>query len=396
MRRIRVVRVIHHLVRGGGVQTRLTELLPRLAEHVDVRVLCYKKRGELADDLEAAGVPVDLVPRGPKWSPRNLATFAGYFRRHGVDVVHTHSYTANTMGVVAARLARVPVRIRHIHTLIPWGRERPYRTALRKVADRWAAGMADVTLAVSAAARDRFLRGTRLPDAACRVLYNGVDLTRFADARERGGAVREEFGVSPEAPVVGVVGRLARGKGQSEFLKAARIVKERRPEARFLVVGEGPFRKELEETARALGLEDRVVFTGYRRDIPAILGSLDLFVFPGLPDADGRIPDGLPGVVIEAQAAGVPVVAFDLPMMPELLPADVPSGCLVPTGDVEALARAVEGFLDRGEERELLERAAKRNAQRFSIDRCVENTLALYEEYLRRKVPSRPARRGEG
>ena len=385
MRRIRVVRVVHHLVRGGGVQTRLTELLPRLADEVDVRVLCYKKRGELADVLERSGIPVDWIPRGAKWSPVNLCTYARYFRRHRPDVVHTHSYTANTMAIVAARLAGVPVRIRHIHTLIPWGREGRLRTALRVRVDRWAARIADVTLAVSGAARERFLAGVGLPPGSCRVLYNGIDLARFRGARAEGASIRQELGIPPEAPVAGVVGRLARGKGHLDFLRAARAVARSEPRARFLVVGEGPMRAELEETARELGLGERVLFTGYRGDIPALLGSMDVFVFPGRPDEEGRIPDGLPGVVIEAQAAGLPVVSSDLPMIPEMLPPGDGVGRIVPAGNAGALAEGIVGFFRARAGESGVRARTVRNAERFSVERCARQTLELYGELLAKR-----------
>ncbi len=385
MRRIRVVRVVHHLVRGGGVQTRLTELLPRLAGEVDVRVLCYKKRGELADVLERSGIPVDCIPRGAKWSPANLRTYARYFRRHRPHVVHTHSYTANTMAIAAARLAGVPVRIRHIHTLIPWGREGRVRTALRMRVDRWAAGLADVTLAVSGAARERFLAGLGLPPDSCRVLYNGIDLARFRGAGAGGASVRRELGIPPEAPVAGVVGRLARGKGHRDFLRAARVVARSEPGAWFLIVGEGPMRADLEAAARELGVRERVVFTGYRSDIPAGLGSGDVFGFPGWPDEGGRIPDGLPGVVIEAQAAGLPVVSFDLPMIPEMLPPAEGVGRIVPAGDAEALARGIVEFLRHRVGEGGVSDRARRNAERFSVETCARRTLELYEELLEKR-----------
>lgn len=382
MRRLRVVRVIQHLARGGGVQTRLTELLPVLAKDVDVRVLCYKKRGELADALEDFGIPVDLVVRGSKWSPANLRRYARYFRSAQPDVVHTHSYTANTMAIVAASLAGVPVRVRHLHTLIPWGREGWLRTRLRTWVDARAAGLADVTLAVSAAARERFLRGSGLPPESCRVLYNGIDLGRFTGSRDDARRCRRELGVPEGAPLIGIVGRLARGKGHHDFLRTAQLVLERCPQARFLVVGEGPLRADLEVLSRDLGVSAAVTFTGYRADVPVILESLDLFLLTSQAERGEVIPDGLPGVAIEAQAAGLPVVAFDLPMMSEIIPPDAGVGRLVATGDVGALAEAVLAYLAEDAARREAGERALRNARRFAVETCAENTLSLYRELL--------------
>jgi len=359
----------------------LVELLPRLREELEVRVLCYRGRGDLAGVLEREGIPVDVIPMGSKWAPWNVWRYVAYFRRIRPHVVHTHEYTANTLMIQAAWMAQVPVRIRHLHSMAPWGWGGPVRTRLRVLADRRAARRAHLTLAVSGAVRRVFLETSRLPPSSCRVLYNGVDLAFYAEAREEGKRFRAEMGIPADAPVVGVVGRLSRGKGHEKFLRSAQWISQEVPEARFLVVGEGGRRSNLEALAEDLGLRDRVVFTGHRQDVPAALGAMDVFVFAGEADSQGRIQDGLPGVVIEALAAGTPVVAFDLPMMGEILGPSVP-GFVVPLGDVDSLARAVVGFLEgRGPDTEVRE-AARRGASRFSLDRCVKETVDLYKALL--------------
>lgn len=383
MRRPLVVRMYKNVRVGGGVQTRLAELLPRLAEHVDVRVLCYRGRGERADELEAAGVPVDVVPLGVKWSPANVSRYVQYFLRHRPDIVHTHEYTANTLGIAAAARAGVPVRVRHLHSLAPWGWEGAFRTRLRLLSDRKGARRSDVTLAVSEAVRRLWLDRMGLPEECCQVLYNGVDLARFVECRADREATRARLGIAAKAPVVGLVGRLSRGKGHAEFLRVAEAVARQAPSVRFLVVGEGGLRGELEMLSRQLHLSDQVIFTGHRDDVPALLGAMDVFLFTGGPDATGRIQDGLPGVVIEAQAAGLPVVTFRLPMMEEIV-ADGIAGTLVAGGDVEGAAAACLGYLSDSERADATRRAARRSASRFSLDCCVENTMALYEGMLQR------------
>ena len=383
MKRPRVVRVYKGVKAGGGVHSRLLELLPRLAEHLDIRVLCYRVRGERAGELEAIGVAVDLIPMGSKWAPWNVRRYEKYFRFHRPDVVHTHEYTANTLAIAAAARAGVPVRVRHLHAMAPWGWGGRLRTALRVLADRRAARAAHVTLAVSEAVRQCYLDRTGLPHDSCRVLYNGIGLGPFRGCRAERGAARERWGIPADAPVVGVVGRLSRGKGHEEFLSAARILAGRVPRARFLIVGDGGSRPALEALCRSLGLSERVVFTGYRSDVPALLGAMDVFLFPSAPDKAGRIQDGLPGAVIEAQAAGLPVVAFRLPMMKEVLEEGA-SGVLVPIGDAEGAAEACARYLLDPPLAEGAVRAAVRAASRFSLDVCVERTLGLYEELLSR------------
>lgn len=379
MKRLRVVRVYKAVKSGGGVHARLRELLPRLARHCDVRVLCYRERGDRAAELEAAGIPVDVVASGSKWAPWNLGRYVDYFRRLRPDVVHCHEYTANTLVLTAAARAGVPARVRHLHTLAPWGWGGGLRTALRVAADRRAARRAQATLAVSEAVRRLYLERTGLPPASCRVLYNGVDVARFGRRATAPEAVRAAWGLPPGAPVVGLVGRLARGKGHDAFLDAALGIAQGRPDARFLVVGGGGLLGELRARAAELGLGDRVVFTGPREDVPDLLGAMDVFLFPSGPDEAGRIQDGLPGVVIEAQAASLPVVAFALPMMEELVEDGV-SGRLVAVGDAAGAAAACLGYLTDPQARRRAGEAAAAGAARFSLEECERRTRMLYEE----------------
>lgn len=389
----RVIRMYKNLRSGGGVQSRLMELLPRLAQHVEVRVLCYRSHGDRAEELRASGVEVDLLPLGVKWSPANVSRYISYFREHRPDVVHTHEYTANTLGIEAAARAGVPVRVRHLHTMVPWGWGGRLRTALRVAADRRAARRAQVTLGVSQAVRRLYLERSGAPPESCRVLYNGIDLSRFEGSGQERETVLAELGLPPGAPVVGVVGRLAPGKGHREFLAAAAAISRRLPQARFLVVGEGGLRTELESLGAELGLAEALRFTGYRSDVPRMLGAMDLFLFPSGPDSEGRVQDGLPGAVIEAQAAGLPVVAFALPMMDELVEEGV-TGALVRVGDVDALAAAAIRCLLDPAERQRAAARAREAAQRFSLEACVRNTLSLYDSLLAHEATRSPSSQG--
>jgi glycosyltransferase involved in cell wall biosynthesis len=389
VKRLKVVRVYKAVKGSGGVHARLAELLPRLAEHIDVRVLCYRERGDRAQELEAAGVPVDVVPTGIKWAPWNVERFAAYFRRERPDVVHTHEYTANTLAIAAADRASVPIRIRHLHSMAPWGWGSRLRTRLRVATDARAARRSRLTLAVSQAVRRVYLEKTRLPPDSCRVLYNGFDLRRFEGCAEARAAFRQELQIPAGVPVVGIVGRLARGKGFVKFLEASHHVAAMEPRAWFLVVGDGGLRPQLEQDAAARGLADRTRFAGFRRDVPAALGAMDVFLFTGESDGNDRIQDGLPGVVIEAQAAGLPVVSFRLPMMEEVLREG--AGTLVDPGDAEAMARATLAYLRNPIAKAETGAAARRDAARFTVERCTGETLELYERLLAESTTARGA-----
>jgi glycosyltransferase involved in cell wall biosynthesis len=190
------------------------------------------------------------------------------------------------------------------------------------------------------------------------VVPRGIDLERF------GGAPRA---LPANGPIIGNVARLAPQKGHTTLVEAARLVNERRPDVRFAIVGDGELRRELERLADGLP----IVFTGPREDVPALLASFDVFAFPS------RF-EGLCLAVIEAQAAGVPVVATPVGGIRETV-VDGETGLLVAVGDAAALAERILELLDDPERgRRLAQEARRRVLERFSERRMVEETLALY------------------
>jgi glycosyltransferase involved in cell wall biosynthesis len=196
----------------------------------------------------------------------------------------------------------------------------------------------------------RLLRGHVVP--------LGIDLERFRNGR-----------ATLDGRIVGNVARLAEQKGQRDLIAAAPHVLERHPDVRFIVVGEGELRDELERLAQPLG--DRFAFLGARDDVPDLLASFDVFAFPS------RF-EGLCLAVIEAQAAGVPVVATPVGGIRETV-VDGETGWLVPPRDVDALAERINWCLDHADEAHGVAAEAKRRVvERFSVDRMVGETLALY------------------
>jgi glycosyltransferase involved in cell wall biosynthesis len=360
-----VVRVVPDLD-VGGVQQRLLELLPRLLPRFDVSLACLSRgRGALAAEFEAAGIPVEVVPVGHSWSPAALLRLAGHFRGRGARIVHTHTYRPGVSGTVAAWLAGVPVRIAHFHNPSP--RPRPGERRLN--------GLRSCVVCVSEETRADFLARTGYPPERCIVLANGVDLERFVGLPPRADT-RRALGVPEAAPLVGVVCRLAPEKNVEGFLDAAARIRAKQPDARFLVVGDGALRGSLEARARGLGLADAVDFTGMRRDVPALLAALDCLVFPTLRE-------GLCGAVIEAMAAGTPVVTSDLACM-HLVIRGPHEGELVAGGDPAAFAGAALQLLADPARRRALAAAGRARARAFGVEAAADATAALYEELLGR------------
>ena len=247
--------------------------------------------------------------------------------------------------VVAARLARVPrVLVTHHTPELP-RRDNPAGRAWQRLG--WLARPEVIYTSEADRSRDG-----RRPS---HVIALGIDLDRFE---------RAEPALAPgDRPIVGNVARLAPQKDHRTLIEAARLV----PEAEFVVAGDGELRAELERLAEGT----RVRFLGARDDVPAVLASLDVFAFPSLFE-------GLCLAVIEAQAAGVPVVATPVGGIRETV-VDGETGLLVPTGDPVALAAAIRRLLEDREAAQAMAAEAKRRVrERFSIERMVEKTLRLY------------------
>lgn len=306
---------------------------------------------------------------------QDLRALAGLFRLVRAwrpHVVHTHTAKAGLLGRLAARAAGVPTVVHTFHGHVLRGYFSPAKTALFRRLETRLAASADALVAVSESVKQDLVGlGIARPEKI-RVVPLGLDLAHLAAELPR-GALRREARVPEAAPLVGMVGRLVPIKDVPTFLRAARLVRAQRADARFALVGDGEERAGLEALGRELGLDDAVTFFGWRRDLAAVYGDLDVVV-------NASRNEGTPVALIEALAAGRPVVATRVGGTPDLLGAGE-RGLLVPPGDPEALARAVLETLDQSE-------AARRRASagrehvlaRHSADRLVRDVDALYRE----------------
>jgi len=210
------------------------------------------------------------------------------------------------------------------------------------------------------------------------VIAFGFDLHPFLSCEDQGGLFRRELGMKDGTGLVGIVGRLFPIKNHRLFLDAAARVAAREPDCRFVIVGDGILRAELEQASRDLRLADKVVFTGWRRDLPRIYADLDVLVV----SSDN---EGTPVSAIEAMAARCPVVATRVGGIPDLI-ADEETGFLVPPRNAERLAAAVIHLLREPDVAHRVGQAARAVArERFSVERLIDDTEDLYEQLLAEK-----------
>jgi glycosyltransferase involved in cell wall biosynthesis len=373
----RILKVVPTLM-CGGTETQFMTLSRRLDPgRFDLEFACLRRWGPFVQELAERRIPLSEYQVATFRSVQALAQQARLIRhiaRRGITIVHAYNFYGNVFAVPPARLA-APVVIASIRDCAP------YLTTMQKRVQRYACQLADCVLVNATAVKD-WLMAEGYDASKIVVIRNGVDLSGFAGPADP-GAIRREFGLAPTTPLVAVVSRLTRLKGLENLLEAAAMLKPRYPSARFVVVGETspmevPYLGELKQLADRLGVGDRVIFTGRRSDVPALLSSVNVSVMPSLNEA-------LSNVLLESMGAGAPTVATRVGGTPEALVHEQ-TGLLVAPGDSRAIADAVGRLLDNPSLAARLGQSARALIKdRFSVDRMVQSTQDLYTELLARK-----------
>ena len=371
----------------GGTERQVVLLGRNLdRQSFDLHLACLNRSGPFRDGVEGLGIPLVDYPIPSLHSfeaVRKCARFASYVRRHEIEIVHTYGLYPNLFAIPPARLARAPVIVSSIRDTGEW------LTPMQKRVQRVVCRLADHVLVNAKAVVGRLV-AEGYDAGRITVIENGVDLSRFAGRGDR-GALRRELGLAPGTPLVAVICRMHNNlegvdlKGVRFFLEAAAILARRFESVRFLIVGDGPQRGDMERLAMDLGLQNRVVFTGFRLDIPEILSEISVAVSPSLAEA-------ISNSVVEAMAAGVPVVATRVGGNPEAIE-DGQSGIIVPARDAEALARPIARLLeDPALASRMGEAARRRVAERFSMESMINATERVYRS-LAEEARSRAGRR---
>jgi len=315
----------------------------------------------------------DLVREvSPVKDIRFLARYAGFLRRKKVDILHTHSSKAGILGRLAATLARVPVVV---HTVHGWGFHDYQRAPVRGLyilLERMMAPLTDLLIAVSRENIDRGLRERIGHLTQYKLIHSGIDVAEFGRPSRPRAATRRALGIPAGALVVGTVGNFKPQKAPLDFIRAAALVRKSVPRAWFVMVGDGALRKESEELAGKLGLGRQVVFTGWRRDIPDLLASFDLFALSSLFE-------GLPRSVLQAHSAGLPIVATAAGGTAEAVH-DGKTGYIVRPRDTEGLAaRMISVLRDPARAKAMGEAGRRAIGEDFEIGRMLSD---IEESYL--------------
>ena len=387
--RHKLVRVITRMNIGGPAR-HVTILSTRCGPEFDTDLLAGEpdeREGSLESEAAAAGarlvhVPYLRRPVAPLDDLRALVWLYRYFRREKPAIVATHLAKAGTVGRLAAALAGVPVRVHTFHGHVLDGYFGRVSTAVFTWMERFLGRLTTQFVAISpeiAADLDRLGIGR----GKTTIVRLGLDLDHLA-GHPRGG-LRGELGVPADAPLVGIVGRLVPIKSHELFLAAAERVLREHADVHFAIVGDGELWGALHRQVRERGLERSVHFSGWRSDLAAVYADLDVAVCCSRNE-------GTPVSLIEASAAGRPVVGTQVGGIPDIITPGV-TGLLVPSGDAASLASAIEELVANPGKRAAMGLAGQRAVlERHGADRMVNELKDLYRNLLERySLKSEPA-----
>lgn len=362
-RPLRVVILIAQLGRGGA-ERQVYELATRLDRSRVVPVIVtFDPDVEYRTMLSDAGIEVIALGKSGLREPLALARLTSLLRARRFDLVHAYLFSASWRAVLAARLARVrPVICAVRSTSVAMSRR-------LKAMERVTLRSADLVIANAPSVRDDIAARTGIPAGRIRVILNGVDTTAY---RPGESTLRKEWtGGADGGPLVGFVGGFREAKDPCLFVRIAARVARAHPSVRFVMVGDGLLRREVESEIERSGVGDRMTLAGVRPDVPEVFRALDVAVVTSYRE-------GCCNAILEAMATGLPVVATAVGGNPDIVE-EGGTGRLFPHGDVAAGADAILGLLSHpGEAARLGARAVERARRDFSMEAMVRATTDLY------------------
>jgi glycosyltransferase involved in cell wall biosynthesis len=389
--RIKVMHVITRLDYGGSAQNTLLTALGHTRSRFEPVVVtgtagrADAQGGQAATDanrsrLVQAGIRCVLVPS----LQRPLRPFADLWalgallrlmRAESPSIVHAHTSKAGILARLAAWMARVPVVVHTPHGHVFYGHfSRPASWLFLQLERLWARGTARM-IALTEAERDEHLERHVGAPEHFRVIPSGIDLEPFWNVADGVGPRPQGFQCPVGTRIVGSVGWLTAVKGHRVLIEAVARLKPAHPELQVMILGSGPLQDELMTLGARLGMGPSIHLLGMRRDVPACLAAMDLFVLPSLNEGMGR-------ALVEAMAAGRPVIASRVGGVPAIVH-NRQNGLLVPPGDPAALANAIEELLRRPDwARELGAAGRKTIDLRFGAREMVRAVEAVYDEAL--------------
>ena len=388
-RKIKVAHIIARMITGGADENTLFTIEGLNKEKYEIDLITGE---EFDKDIlnKVKNYPFDIIQiKGLKWKlnflhdPIVLLKLMKLLKRKHYDIVHTHTTKAGILGRIAAQLSGIPVIVHGLHGstfqafnsgLLNWCLFRFERLTGR---------FTDAYISVSGVLSEKYIEKGIGEKENYHTVYSGVELQKFYEVRKKNEYQKKQRDLKIISGdfVIGNVASLETRKGHKFLIDAFKKAVEKRKDCplKLLIVGEGNKRKNLESYVRELNLESKVIFSGYREDVEELMAMMDIFVLTSLRE-------GLPRVLVQATAVGIPSIAFNVDGVPEIIE-DNYNGFLVKTGDVKQLTKRIIQYIDH---KELLVLHGKNGRElikgKWSIEDMVGKIDEIYQNLVREKI----------
>lgn len=333
-------------------------------------------RGALHESLERQGnISFSLGCLNSIDFPKAAVRLIKIMENCKVDILHTHLFHASVVGQFAARFNKkvMPVMTRHYSNVLYL-----YGTPLQRFLDRRSSLWARHIIAISAGVRKVLVNSQGVSSEKITLIHNGVEMPDYPLDGKAALRVRNEFSIKEDERIIGAVGSLHLRKGHRYLIEAIKLLLEHKDNIKLMIVGDGVLKRELKIFSQKLGIQDKVIFTGYRRDVNDLISTMDIVVQPSIEEGFGI-------AILEAMALGKIVVATDVGGIPEIINHGQ-TGMLVSCANPIALANSLSFLIESPDlAKTMAENGRKRVKQNFDIVSMVRKYEELYQELLKRE-----------
>ena len=360
----------------GGGERGFSQLIRGLDPRIFKVFVATTMAGRFYQEIRDAGATVINIPFGRLEVVRILNRLVPLINDENIQLIHSQGARADFFARIAGRLGKVPGIVSTIQMPVEGFNVSWPRKLVYVMLDRFSERFVDRFIVVSHALNEHLSKNRRIAGNKIALIYNGVELDTLNYSREKTANIRKEFNISPDSPLIAAAGRMVWQKGFEYFIRTIPKVVYDIPEAKFLLVGDGPLRTNLESLARDLKVDNTLLFTGFRSDIQELLAAIDILTIPS-------ILEGFPMITLEAMAMATPIVATQIQGMTEQI-SNGKEGILVPPKNSEALAAGLLRMITDKSLASKLSLAARRRAEKFfSVEQMVSKTQNVYLSLLK-------------
>ncbi len=361
-----VVHIIDRLP-ADGAERLLVDVLKNSSNNFKFMVLCLVEGGVLVAELKEIGVPVIIFDKSSKYDIRILLKLIYWLIQQKPMVVHTHLFTADTWGRLAAFISRVPCIVNTVHSTNTW------MGAIHRIIDRILSRVTDRVIACSHEVATVLIKTFKISEYRIKVISNGIDFNRFESINL--SRINEIDSLPDNIIKIVIVGRLHPAKGHLDLIKAIAKLKDTCRNFHVFFVGEGDLQHDIITKCTESGINDYISLMGQRSDIPSILAKVDVFVMPSHWE-------GLPMALLEAMAMSKAVIASRVGGIPDVI-TDGDNGLLIDKSDYLALSNALQKLLSSSELRKKLGNAAKKSVlENYSAKNVSKEYELLYQNII--------------